>query len=115
MSRIPEHMIPSVTLWVERGLPHPSDMGSFFRAVLCHDLMGAAMHADAANRSALADWAMYLHNELPHKAHGSAEQLAEWHANGGLQGVPSVAEPDSIHDEPTNPIVRIVHLSPEEH
>lgn len=83
---IPEHMQESMTVWVERGLPHPSDMGSFLRAVLLHDLMAAAMFADDENRKALADWAQYLHNEVPALAHGTGERLIAWHERGGLSG-----------------------------
>src|SRR5690606_30684222 len=86
IDRIPEHMRRSLTDWVERGVPHPARMGSFFRAVLTNDLKRAVMCADDRNRAALIDWAIYLHNEVPALAHGSEERLLEWHRRGGLLG-----------------------------
>jgi hypothetical protein len=80
------HLQPAIDAWVNHGFPAPTEMGSFLRAVLQHDLMGAARHADVHNRTRLADWAFYLHNELPSPCHGSAEVLEAWHAHGGLFG-----------------------------
>lgn len=87
MSNIPEHMQESIDRWVNHGAPHPSEMGSFLRAVLLHNLMTAAMFADTENRAALADWASYLYNEVPTLAHGTAERLEWWHLSGGLEGM----------------------------
>lgn len=81
-----EYMQTAIDNWVNYGCPHPSEMGSFFRALLQHDLMAAAMFADDNNRPKLADWAMYLYNEVPAPAHGSAPVLEAWHLKGGLLG-----------------------------
>jgi hypothetical protein len=62
-------------------------MGSFLRAVLLHDLMGAVRHGDEVNRAALLDWATHLHNEVPGPCHGSREALTAWYARGGELGV----------------------------
>lgn len=83
---IPRHMQHSIETWVQRGLPHPSGMGSFLRSVLTHDLWTAAFHADSENRAALADWVFFVHNELPSHAHGDVDRLVDWHNRGGLQG-----------------------------
>lgn len=80
------YMQTQVELWVNYGCPAPREMGSFFRALLMNDLRAAAMFADDQNRPALADWAMYVHNELPALAHGSGERLEAWHRQGGLFG-----------------------------
>lgn len=81
-----DYMQTSIDNWVNYGCPAPSEMGSFLRAILQHDLMAAAMFADDHNRARLADWAFYLHNEVPGPCHGSAEVLEAWHATGGVFG-----------------------------
>ncbi len=83
---IPHHMQASVDLWVNHGSPKPKHLGGFLRAVLLHDLMGAAMHADEENARCLRDWAYYLYNSLPSSAHGSLEALERWHERGGTTG-----------------------------
>lgn len=82
---IPSHMQESIDTWVQYGAPHPSEMGSFLRAVLTNDLKGAVMHADDRNRAAIVAWVVYLYNEVPGSAHGSLEKLLDWHERGGLQ------------------------------
>jgi hypothetical protein len=83
---IPEHMRESVKRWIETGFPHPRMMGSFLRAVLANDLMGAFANADEDNARALRGWAMYLYNHAPSGCYGSAEHIAAWHTSGGLLG-----------------------------
>lgn len=86
MAAIPEHMIDSMTNWIEYGLPRPADMGAFMKAVLTNDLKRAAFHADEKNRAALVDWAVFLHNEVPSEAQGTIEALDRWHKRGGMRG-----------------------------
>lgn len=81
-----DYMKTSVDNWVNYGCPAPHEMGSFLRALLLHDLMASAMFADDHNRARLADWATYLHCEIPSLAHGSVEKLEAWHKRGGLFG-----------------------------
>lgn len=81
-----EHMQEGIDNWVQRGVPHPSDMGSFFRALLMHDLY-AVLYADDINGPLIDDWVMFLRNELPSDCHGSAEKLIAWHEQGGLEGL----------------------------
>lgn len=83
---IPEYMQPSIDLWVQHGLPHPNAMGSFLRAVLVHDLIGAVRHGDDTNRASLVNWATYLYSDVPSLAHGSMDRLLAWHERGGLTG-----------------------------
>lgn len=83
---IPKNMQPTIDAWVNHGVPHPQEMGSFLRCVLTNDLLGAVAHADDANRDAIVSWAMYLYNEVPALAHGNMQRLVDWAARGGLSG-----------------------------
>lgn len=94
---IPEHMQGSIDEWVHHGAPHPAAMGSFLRAVLLNDLKAAAMFADDENRRSLAEWAYYLHNEVPALAYGNGERLIKWHERGGLEGSLRIAS-DPVAD-----------------
>jgi len=76
---IPEHMHEGIAMWIERGEPHPSIMGSFQRAVLSNDLMEACKRADHLNRVCLFDWAGFIYNFAPSDCHGSAEKLLAWY------------------------------------
>ncbi len=84
---IPPHMQNAIDLWVNHGCPHPSEMGSFLRAVLTNDLKAAAIFADDKNRAALADWALYLYNHVPSLCHGDEARLEAWHKAGGSEGI----------------------------
>lgn len=84
--RVPEHMRHTARLWVERGQPHPRLLGSFFRAVLLHDLVQSFAHADEDNATAMRSWAMWLYNDAPAPSHGSDDALEKWHQIGGLDG-----------------------------
>lgn len=83
---VPGHMHNSIVLWIERGFPHPARMGSFLRAVLCNDLMGAFAYADQKNRFAMSAWATFLYNFAPGGSYGSPEKVRQWHEQGGLYG-----------------------------
>jgi hypothetical protein len=84
--RIPSHMQNAIDAWVNRGVPHPEEMGSFLRCVLLHNLWEAAVRADTENAAALRDWVLYVSNEIPSNAHGSMANLIAWHEQGGLVG-----------------------------
>ena len=86
VNRLPSHMRDSALLWIQRGLPHPDDLGGFLRGVLMNDLMHAAATADHINREALPDWAAFLY-EAPPPAFGSKENLLAWHEAGGEVGL----------------------------
>jgi len=76
---LPEHMREHVCAWIEHGEPHPSLHGSFFRAVLSNDLIGAFAHADWINRAAMYQWSVFLFNDAPDGCHGSIETLMAWY------------------------------------
>lgn len=44
---------------------HPYPFGGFVTAVLANDLVGAAGRADEVNIRRLAEYASFLHNEMP--------------------------------------------------
>lgn len=77
---IPHHMRDAVVDWIEKGEPHPSRMGSFFRAVFSNDLMSSFGHADHINRQCMFDWCDFLHNFAPLGSFGNAGNLLAWHA-----------------------------------
>lgn len=76
---IPKHMRPAVVDWVENGLPHPDNMGGFFRAILSNDLMGAASRADDINGRSLREWCLFFYNYAPSTCFGSKAAIVAWH------------------------------------
>lgn len=83
---IPAHMHHSVTEWIETAPFPPSHMGSFLRAVLGNDFMGALAHADEENTKALQGWGLFLYNHAPAASYGSDERMSAWYERGGLGG-----------------------------
>ena len=72
--RLPEHMQEAARLYIEEGeMP-----GSFLVAVLTNNLVEAFGKADEVNRSCLWDWCLWLYNEAPEHAWGSAEKVLAW-------------------------------------
>ncbi len=58
---------------------HHVSTGSFLRAVLENDLMGAIGRADNQNHADLREICMYVYNELePGTCWGSKEKVKEW-------------------------------------
>ena len=86
-SRLPDYMQGAARRYVENRLPP----GHFLTAVLCNNLVDAAMHADSTNRECLYDYACWLYNDLPGNCWGDPETVAHW-----LAGTPFEAD---IHDE----------------
>lgn len=84
--KLPEHMQDAAREWAEHGLPHPDMLGSFMRAVLTNDLMGAFASADDVNGKRMRDWAMWLYNDAPSLCHGTEGRMLAWHERGGLNG-----------------------------
>jgi hypothetical protein len=72
-------MHDAVVNWVMHHQPHPRMMGSFFRSVLCNELVDAWACADWENRLALAAWAEWLHMHAPVHCWGSIDALYAWH------------------------------------
>lgn len=69
-----KRMEPSVRLYVEEGI----SPGSFLKAVLANDFMGAVGRADSSNGELLREWAMFVYNYLPTDCWGSYERVNEW-------------------------------------
>lgn len=61
--------------WVESGV-YP---GSFLRAVLANDLHEAVVHADRDSLAGIRSLVLFVYNELPSQAWGSAEKCKKWH------------------------------------
>lgn len=81
LSNIPEHMHRGIIDYVEKGY-RP---GSFFYAVLCNNLVEAAMQADDVNKHYLFQYASFMYNELPHNCWGSREKVQKWCAHEGMK------------------------------
>jgi len=77
-----KRMEPSVRLYVEEGI----SPGSFLKAVLANDFMGAVGRADSSNSELLREWAMFVYNYLPENCWGSYDVVKEWKGlnNGSL-------------------------------
>ena len=80
---LPEHMRDGMRLYIERGIAP----GSFLRAVLSNDLMGAMGRADDVNLKALPAYGRFLYNEAPSLCFGSPEKVADWIKRGGMNAV----------------------------
>ena len=63
---------------IERYLEHHIAPGSFLRAVLENDLMGAIGHADEESARELKDLVSWLWQEMPSTLWGSKERVAAW-------------------------------------
>jgi hypothetical protein len=74
LSKLPEHMRESVTLYVERGV----EPGSFLRAVLENNFVGAFMCADEENIKKMDKWAEFVYSQLPCNCWGSKKDVDEW-------------------------------------
>lgn len=71
---IPDHIREGIdTYWRRRLEP-----GSFVRAVLENDLMGACNSADPESASCLFWIVGYLYNNAPAGCHGSPEAVSKW-------------------------------------
>ncbi len=83
---LPERMHGGILRYLNDGiLP-----GTFLRAVLANDLVGACGHADDENRHLLFHYANMLYNAFPSRGTGcwgSEQALADWEALGGLNGL----------------------------
>ena len=63
---------------IERYLAHRIAPGSFLRAVLENDLMGAVGHADEESARELQALVRWLWQEMPSNLWGSKERVAAW-------------------------------------
>ena len=69
-----KYMEHGVKLYVEEGI----QPGSFLRAVLANDFMGAVARADSSNGELLREWAQFVYNYLPPVCWGSYETVDKW-------------------------------------
>jgi hypothetical protein len=88
-SGLPEHMRDTFRLYIEKGIPP----GSFTKAVLSNDLMGAMRRADHINRARIFDTCAFLEVEAPIGCYGSPERVSDWIKRGGISGDLERAEP----------------------
>lgn len=63
---------------LQRYLEHRIAPGSFLRAVLENDLMGAVGHADEESARELKALVQWLWQEMPSNLWGSKERVAAW-------------------------------------
>ena len=74
---VPPHMREHIRAYVEERRP----IGHFLTALLSNDLKNAALRADDANRSALADWVGFIYEYAPGDCWGSPEIVEAWLAH----------------------------------
>jgi len=83
---LPPHMRPGILRYLNDGIIP----GSFLKAVLENDLVGALAAADGDNRRIIWDYGNMLWNAFPARGNGcwgSPEALEDWAAIGGLNGI----------------------------
>lgn len=74
-SKVPFHLHEGLVRWVENGIPP----GSFLRAVISNDLLGAIFRADETSLSALYDICAFLNSEAaPASAFFREHALEQW-------------------------------------
>ncbi len=73
-SVLPEHMQQGMKRYVEEHIPP----GSFLRAVLENDLVGALFRADKTNAARMLDYAYFLLHAAPPDCWGSEEAVVDW-------------------------------------
>jgi len=76
------YMAGGMRRYVENGI----EPGGFMRSLLSNDLRSAVATADAMNLVHLPHWVVWLENNLPATAWGSAERYEAWINNGGNAG-----------------------------
>ena len=76
----PVHILDSINRFVEHGL----EPGSFVKAVLSNDLVGAFNAADTASLRGLQDILRYCRWKIPGTCWGSPEKVKNW--QGVVQG-----------------------------
>ena len=78
-------MIPQSTIYgLQNYAKDHIPTGSFLRACLSNDLMGAFGKADLFNKEVLEAITIYIYNEMPANCHGSPKHYKEWIENETL-------------------------------
>lgn len=72
--RLPAAMREPARAYVEDHQP----VGGFLTAVLSNSLVDAFGRADDENRMFMAEWALWLWNDIPGKCWGSPEKVEAW-------------------------------------
>lgn len=70
----PDHLQNSLFAYRDHGRP----VGSFLRACLENDLLGAVSHADVDNLPLIASVVSFIWHELPSESWGSPDRVREW-------------------------------------
>jgi len=81
--RIPAYMHEGLVSYIEQGRPP----GDFLMSVFKNDLMNTYAHADGTNLRNVVAYVMYLYNYCPSTCFGSAQNVKDWIAQGGLEGL----------------------------
>lgn len=81
--------------------------GGFISSVVTNRFAEVLVNAAGTNRAHIADWAMWLYNDIPREAWGSDEKVRAWCARGGaLGGAESVFDKlrgaTLLRDEPSD-------------
>lgn len=71
-------------IW-RRYVEHGLSPGSFGASLLCNDLRGAVLRADATNIQLIPQHIQWMWSNLPYEAWGSREAYERWTANGGTR------------------------------
>jgi hypothetical protein len=80
---IPKYMWGGINRYVMNGI----EPGSFLKAVLENNLVGAVDRADGTNKYKLVEYADLLYNVLPNQCWGSPQRVNDWISGGGLEGL----------------------------
>lgn len=84
-SKVPvDYMVGAVQRYIEKGiLP-----GGFLTSVLCNEsLSHVVARADRENQRVLAEWVVFLTNDVPGQCWGNPELVDSWCRMGGLEGM----------------------------
>jgi hypothetical protein len=73
-STIPEHLREGFNNWLCHGI----EPGSFLRAVLTNDLVGAVVRADEVSLANLRPIVQFLLDQAPEGSFGSPRVLRDW-------------------------------------
>lgn len=79
---IPEHLFPGLRAYALTGRP----VGGFLTALLENNLKRTIFDADATSLAAILPLVRFLHNEMPHRSHGSPAAVDAWCKHRGLEG-----------------------------
>ena len=82
LRKVPEHLRSGIARHCLFGDP----VGSFLTSVFDNDFVAAAVRADEGSLAGLREIALFLANDAPRGAWGSADRAEDWRRAGGLAG-----------------------------